>query len=460
MKRSRMVLPIGLLLVAAVFLTVRAIYPQQSRPNFIIIVADDLSWNDIGAYGNSDVYTPNIDELANNGMRFTGAFLTTSSCSASRASILTGKYPHANGLVNLHQKLPASESTLGQMLGAAGYYAAAAGKWHIGGAVKGQFDVVRDGTSDDVSSDWLQLLRNRPKDKPFFLWLAAHDPHRPHDRGAAFARHYDHPSFKLPVGYVDGKGLRRELLAYYLEVSSFDRDVGTIREELARQGILDDTFVLIMSDNGRPFPRGKLSLYDAGIKTPFIVHWPAGVTVPGDYSYLVSAVDIAPTLLELAGASVPADLQGSSFARVFADPQLKLRDYVFAERNWHVQPAHERAVRSVNFLYKENQYPRGGDCRHTPFGSTVVHKALVKAHKEGRLTAAQEACFADERPAVELFAVRDDGVNFQNLAEDTTYAPVRREMAAQLSEWRRSTGDFDFQPEATFSPSAPVAPQQ
>ncbi len=460
MNRLRMVLPIVLLLVAAVLLTIDAISVQQSRPNFIVIVADDLSWNDIGAYGNNDVYTPNIDELADRGMRFTSAFLTTSSCSASRASILTGKYPHSNGLVNLHQKLPASEATLGQLLGAAGYFTGAAGKWHIGGLVKGQFDVVRDVTYDDVSSDWLELLRDRPKNKPFFLWLAAHDPHRPHDRGEAFARYYDHRSFELPAGYVDGKGLRRELLAYYLEVSSFDRDVGLVREELAQQGILDDTLVLIMSDNGRPFPRGKLSLYDAGIKTPFIVHWPKGVTVPTDYPFLLSAVDVAPTLLELAGASVPADIEGSSFARVFAEPQRKLRDYVFAERNWHVEPAHERAVRSLNFLYKENQYPRGGDCRDTPFGSTIVHKALVKAHREGRLTETQEACFADERPAVELFAVSDDGVDFRNLADDATYAPVRREMAAQLREWRRSTGDFDFRPEAASSPLAPGAPQQ
>ncbi len=114
------------------------------RPNVVLIIADDMAWDDCGAYGNPKVRTPNIDRLAREGMRFDRAFVTASSCSPSRSSILTGRYPHNTGAEELHWPLPPEQVTFVEKLKASGYWTAAAGKWHLGNAVKDRFDVVRE----------------------------------------------------------------------------------------------------------------------------------------------------------------------------------------------------------------------------------------------------------------------------------------------------------------------------
>ena len=155
---------------------------QISRPNFIIFIADDAAWNDSGAYGNPLIKTPNIDALARQGMRFTNAFVTTSSCSPSRCSIMTGMFPHNTGAMELHMPLPADRALFAGQLQKAGYYTASAGKWHLG-PPRSEFDSIFPVREASGQADWLRALKNRPKDKPFFLWLASIDPHRPYQQG-------------------------------------------------------------------------------------------------------------------------------------------------------------------------------------------------------------------------------------------------------------------------------------
>jgi N-sulfoglucosamine sulfohydrolase len=421
---------------------------QGERPNFIVVIADDLGWNDLGAYGNRTVRTPNIDALAAAGMRFDNAFLTTSSCSASRASILTGKYPHSNGLLHLHQALPPGEITVAELLQRSGYFTAAAGKWHIGGSARRGFDrVLEDRVSASGSEQWVSLLRSRPRGRPFFLWLAARDPHRPWDPGEAdLPPAYRKQSIELPAGYHDGPGTRREFAQYYREISRFDAYVGAVVTELRRQSLLDSTLLLVMSDNGRPFVGGKMTLYDDGIKTPFIVHWPQRVAAGSSSAQLLSSVDLAPTLLELAGTGRGAGMQGVSFAPLLSGPDRPIREVVFAERNWHGRNAHERAVRSLEFLYKENQYPPYGDCFDSQYESTAHFRELRKAHESGAAYAPTADCFAARRAAVELLAVGDQGHDFHNLAGDPQFDAVEARLRERLAEWRRRTGDGDYRP--------------
>src|SRR3954465_10589528 len=198
----------GLLLVVPPLMMPAGASEARKPPNFILILADDMAWDDCGAFGNQAIRTPNIDALARDGMRFDRAFLTCSSCSPSRSSIITGRYPHNTDAEELHWPLPAAQVTFVERLKAAGYWTAAAGKWHLGNAVKDRFDVVHEG---DASSFQLpngrrargarlttqakgcaesgcdrgvSTLRDRPRDKPFFLWLAAFDPHRDYKPGA------------------------------------------------------------------------------------------------------------------------------------------------------------------------------------------------------------------------------------------------------------------------------------
>ena len=150
----------------------------DSRPNFIIMIADDVSPEDIGAYGHPHIRTPNIDAMARDGMRFDAAFLTCSSCSPSRCSINTGRYPHATGAAELHQPLPEAQVTFAELLKQAGYYTAAAGKWHMGPHAKRGYDKVTEGGGPSGCEAWVKTLQDRPRDKPFFLWLASFDAHR------------------------------------------------------------------------------------------------------------------------------------------------------------------------------------------------------------------------------------------------------------------------------------------
>ena len=417
-------------------------------PNFVILIADDLGWNDLGAYGNRQVHTPNIDRLAAGGLRFDNAFLTTSSCSASRASILTGKYPHSNGLVHLHQPLSPQETTLGLLLRHVGYHTEAVGKWGIGGAVKGQFSRIIEEKTDSSTERWIERLQQRPKDAPFFFWLASRDPHPPHRESIdSVAYTYDPDTLEIPAGLVDGPGTRREFAQYYREVTRFDRDVGRVVAELEAQGVLDNTLLIVMSDNGRPFPGAKENLYDDGIKTPFILYWPQAIKQPGTRQQLISMVDLAPTLLDLAGQPIPAGMQGYSFAGLLAKPDGKIRDYIYAERNWHGVNYHERAIRSLDYLYKENQFPLHGLCKPSPYAGTAAYKELAQAYRSGQLDGPAAECFAKKRARIELLDVDSDGIARPgNQAADPGHASALQAMGAALKQWRRETGDFDYVP--------------
>ncbi|MDJ0877819.1 MAG: sulfatase [Halieaceae bacterium] len=416
-------------------------------PNIVIFIADDLGWDDVGAYGNSFIETPNIDALASGGLRFDNAFLTISSCSPSRASILTGRYPHTNGSMHLHQGLPEGEITFARHLRSAGYYTASIGKWHERGYVKKDFDrVVRD-QSASGAEQWLPELRNRPRGRPFFFWLAALDPHRKYDDDEPdLPAPIDPAAIELPWSFVDGPGVREKLAQYYREVQRFDRYVGDVVAYLEEEGEIDNTLIIVMSDNGRPFHVGKMTLYDVGIKTPFILHWPARIESPGVRSQLVSSIDLAPALLQLAGLKPPDAMQGHSLVPLIDGPDVEIRDRIFAERNWHRKDAHERALRTHSYLYKVNQYPLQGHCSQGQYAKTPGHRALEAAVQAGEVDGWLADCFADEWPEEELYLIEAGRQQWQNLAADPAYREVLERYRADMDRWRRETGDTDFEP--------------
>lgn len=415
----------------------------QLRPNFIILIADDLGWEDSGAYGSRVVRTPNIDRLAREGVRFTHAFLTTSSCSPSRASILTGRYPHSTGAPELHMPLPADQVLLTAPLRQAGYWTGAAGKWHLGGQVKRQFDLVREGGSPSGCENWLGLLRERPRDRPFFAWLAAVDPHRPYSAGATHPRH-DPSRAETPPFLPDAPEVRQDLADYYDEISRMDRYIGEVLQEIDAQGIARETFVLFLSDNGRPFPRCKTRLYDSGIRTPFIVRYPAGARAGAEAAGLVSSVDIATTVAEMAGCAAPSSFQGRSFRRMLSDPQAVIRSEAFAEHNWHDYMAYERSVRSSRYCYIRNWLP---ELTANPPADAVRSPSfqfMVRQEKEGRLPPEQRDSFIAPRAGEELFDTAFDPHCMFNVAGDPKYAGVLEQHRGLLDTWRKETGDtFD-----------------
>ena len=437
-----------LLLVNCLVFLVSCEQSNLDRPNFIIIIADDLGWNDLGVYGNSSIKTPNIDQLAASGIRFDNAFLTTSSCSASRASILTGKYPHSNHVMHLDQPLPASQATVARRLKENGYYTASVGKWHLGPYATKDFDsIIEEASNTSGMQNWVKQIKKRPRRKPFFFWLASYDPHPPYEQADdTLPPAYNPDEIVIPDGFVDGPGTRKEFADYYREISRFDQYTGEVVNELRRQKILENTLIIVMSDNGRAFHRNKLYLYDAGIKTPFILHWPKKIPSPVVNTSLISTVDITPTLLQLAGIPVTPDIQGSPIPAFFGDYSHQGHEYVFAERNWHVLNAHERAVRSRNFLYKENQFPEHGDCVQSQFAHTASFQELRSYYLSGNASPELIDCFSEKRAKQELFRIENSRVIFRNLIDDPTYHDIRLEHQDALKKWRISTRDKDFIP--------------
>lgn len=437
---------------------------SAGSPNFVIMIADDMAWDDCGVYGHPTIKTPHIDRLSKQGMRFDQAFLTISSCSPSRASIITGKYPHLTNAEELHWPVPADQTTFTELLRQAGYWCGAAGKWHLGDALEDRFDMIMaadtsgfqlptgaagetgkfvETTAGDVRSgctDWVPLLKSRPKDKPFCLWLAALDPHRPYDHELV-GDSYQESDVRLPPYHLDTEDIRADYLAYYAEITRLDRFVGNVMAELKRQGVADNTFVLFFSDNGRPFPRDKTTVYDSGIRTPFIVRYP-DVVKPGSVcSTLVSSIDIAPTVLQLAGIEAPGSMNGRSFRTLLTDPTQVNREYIFAEKNWHDYDDHVRAVRDVRFKYIRNYYQ---DLPNTPPADAVrspTFQRMQVLYDAGKLTSAQQACFALPRPREELFDTKADPHEINNLATDPRYADELESLRKALQRWESQTGD-------------------
>lgn len=407
----------------------------------VLIIADDMAWDDCSAYGHPRIRTPNLQRLADEGMRFDNAFLTCSSCSPSRASILTGRYPHATGAAELHQSVPADQVAFTEALRTAGYWTAACGKWHLGAPMKSRFDLVRDGGEPAGYGHWLPTLRNRPKDRPFFLWLATIDPHRAYQPNTIPEPHTAADAV-VPPYLPDVSETREDLALYYDEIGRLDDHVAQVLAELEAQGVADNTLVLFISDNGRPFPRCKTTVHDSGVKTPFVVRWPAGVAPGATCQSLVSSVDIAPTLVELAGAGEAPTFQGRSFARLLAHPESGVRHFAFSEHNWHDYQAHKRSVRDARFRYIWNARP---DLPGTPPADAVrgpTHQAMQRLRDADHLSPAQRSVFVAPRPSEELYDLRADPHELDNLAGDPGYAADLNRLRAALQRWRIETGDF------------------
>ena len=429
----------------------------EGAPNFVVMIADDMSWEDCGAYGHKTVRTPNIDRLAKEGMRFTAGFVTTSSCSPSRASMLTGRYPHNTGAEQLHWPLPGKHTTFVELLKRAGYWTAAAGKWHLGGEVKDRFDVVREpgsagyqlpinGKGRMVASDrsgceqWVPTLQGRPKEKPFFLWLAALDPHRDYEPNTIPEPHKPEDA-RVPPYLPDVPETRKDLALYYDEITRLDRYVGEVLAELERQNAASNTLVLFISDNGRAFPRCKTTLYDAGIRSPWIMRWPARVKAGGQCDRLVSSVDIGPTFLTLAGIPIPRSFEGRDFSALFANPEKPTREYVYAEHHWHDFDACERAVRSERFKYIRNYF---NDLQGTPPADAVrspTFQAMRRLRDAGKLKTGELNPFTKPRPAEELYDVQSDPHEMRNLAGEPTHEKTLEQFRAELARWQKETGD-------------------
>lgn len=430
--------------VLALTLLTISVYGQTQTPNIVLFIADDVSWDDFGCYGNEQVETPNIDRLAENGLKFTNFYLTASSCSPSRNSIITGRYPHNTGAAELHTEPPIDMLSFPELLRKNNYYSVQAGKFHMGEYAKRGFDIVYEKLAengDGGEAMWVKSISERPKDKPFFMWFAAYDAHREWGPNEFSGTHV--PDELVPPFYLNnGAGTRSDLGKYYDEIKRFDYYIGEVTKELAAQNVLDNTMIIVMSDNGRPFPHSKTRVNDRGMKTPFIIHWPNAVKDKGNIcTSLVSAVDIAPTIMTLAGIDAPEQFQGYGFEKLITEPGSKFRNYVFAEHNWHDYEAHERMVRNEDFMYILNSRPLFPQMGPADAIGSPSFKELEALKDNGKLTAVQADVFMVPRPNEELYDCQRDTLQLLNVSSVPEYEAPLQDLRGVLSKWMRETGD-------------------
>ncbi|MDF1816014.1 MAG: sulfatase [Verrucomicrobiales bacterium] len=446
--------------VFALLLTVlHAVSSAAEKPNFIVLIADDISYDDIGCYGSLNGRTPHLDSLAKEGLKFTNAILTASSCSPSRCSILTGRYPHNNGeAAELHRPIAWHIPSVSGMLRDAGYYAALAGKNHMtwSDAPEGEkaptqaFDKIY-GTKVPGNSgghgNWIKAIDECPEEKPFFLWLAALDAHRAWDGDgewdeSKFGPKHNPDTVILPPALLDRPETRTDFASYLNEVTRFDWYVGEVVRHLKENGTFSNTQIFVIADNGRPFPRAKTRLHDDGMKTYFITTGPAVKKTGETSSSLISVIDIAPTVCEMAGIENTPTLQGRSLLPVLQNPTEQIRPYAFSEHNWHDYEALGRSVRDGKYLYIINDRTESAWQGPADSVKSASFQDLLSANRSAELlTPLQQDIFQAPRPKTELYDTSGDPHQIDNLSGNATYESVEKRLAEALSFWRKETGD-------------------
>ena len=436
-------LAVGLAAIASVVLAGAAHALQapaaEARPNIVVFVGDDLGWRDTEPYGNAAIRTPNIARLAREGLLVRYGFGTSPQCSPSRISMLSGRFSHATRTEDLHTPLPDGVRLLPTLLREAGYFTGDMAKTHYGPNGERQFQWYSPETAQA-----LPAFLDSAGTRPFFLWVGFHEPHRPYPTAPAHPVH-DPARVRLTPYLADTPGTRTDMARYYDAIGRMDAKIGEMMTELGRRKLLQRTLVIFLSDNGAPFPREKGTLYDGGTRTPLVLVWPTVIRAGTVWDRgMVSTVDLAPTLLEVAGAKLPTDLQGRSFRGLITDPGAFAGDEsVFSERNWHDCDEHQRAVRTRRFkLIRTDAYTELPLCTAADIGASPSFQALRARAKTGRLTAAQRRLFEAPRARLELYDLSKDPWELRNVADEPAYAAEVRRLAAVLERWIEASDDF------------------
>ncbi len=428
-------------------------------PNILLALADDWSWPHASIAGTKVIKTPAFDRIAREGVMFTNAFATAPSCTPSRASIVTGQYHwRLEEAANLHSTLDKKFKVYPDLLERAGY--------HVGSSRKGvaPANIEAGGRKNNpvgLHYEKLQLfLQARPAGKPFCYWFGSRDPHRSYKEGSGAASGMDINKVEVPPCLPDSKEVRSDICDYYWAVQRFDRHLGRLLETLEKTGELDNTIVVVTSDNGMPFPRCKANLYDLGTHIPLAIRWPGKIKAGRVVEDFVSLQDLAPTFLEAGGLKPPAAMTGRSLMNILTSEKNgrvdKARDKVFTGKERHNMCRENkggypcRAVRTKDFLYIRNfapdRWPAGDPEPISTQGAygdvdTSPTKTYMLEHKnDPQVKPLFELAFG-KRPAEELYDLNNDPNQLNNVATNSEYAKIKNRLTSLLTAELKATKD-------------------
>ncbi|MBJ7396428.1 MAG: sulfatase [Akkermansiaceae bacterium] len=446
----------------------------SSKPNILFAIADDWSYGHAGAYGCKWIKTPAMDRVAREGILFNNAYTPNGKCSPSRASIITGRNPWQLKEAGNHWSVfPAEFKSFQESLGEHGYFAGMTGKgWGPGiakdaagknremagkpfSARKFPSRITKGISPADYAGNFNDFLDAAPKDQPWSFWYGGHEPHRGYEYGSGVAKGGRKTSDidRVPACWPDTEQVRNDMLDYAFEVENYDLHLSRMLEELEKRGMLENTIVVVTSDNGMPFPHCKGYAYNNSDHLPLAIMWPKGIAKPGrvvdDY---VSFIDFAPTFLEVAGVtqreSGMAPTTGRSLTEIFKSDKsgrvIPERDHVLLakERNDVGRPNDEgypiRGIVKNGMLYLHNFQPdRGpGGVAETGYKDTdesPTKTAVLETEKKPDLKHFFDASFG-KLPADQLFDLRSDPDCMNNLAATMSFAELQKQLFAELKQ--------------------------
>jgi N-sulfoglucosamine sulfohydrolase len=443
---------------------------QNTFPNILLVTADDLGYNSLGAYGcKVDNISPNIDKLAEEGIRFTHAHVNTAVCQPCRQSWLTGRFPHNNGAEGF-EPIDTDVPTFTELLKRLGYVNGILGKeihhqpkerffWDFIPFVSENDSIWRKGNSRDpglfyrYSAKFFNLAKEQ--NKPFFLIANSHDPHRPFigsrndtltwgaNNMPPVSRQFKPEEVEM-FGYLpDIEKVRKEVAQYYGNVYRCDQNIGSVLKALKESGMEDNTVVIFLSDHGAAFPFSKAQCYFNSTKTPLIVKWP-GKIKPGtiDSTHFVTGIDLMPTMMEIAGLSSIPKLDGESFLPVLSGEVLKDREYayssfyqVFSRRRYPM-----RCIQNEDFGYIYNFWSDGQTEISGDATGGLTWRAMIEAAKTDPEIAKRVELYKHRVPE-EFYNIKDDPDGLNNLANDPAYADELNKFRGKMLETMKKYND-------------------
>jgi N-sulfoglucosamine sulfohydrolase len=427
----------------------------KEKPNIVLLLADDMTWSDCEPYGSTNVPTPNLQKLADQGMRFDNMFTATAMCSPARQMLFTGLFPVRSGAFPNHSQVRPGVQSIVQHMTALGYAVSLEGKRHFGPIESFPF-----------AKRNMKRVLEKP-DRPFCHIIASDDPHKPWTTGDPSA--FDPEKITVPPHLIDTPATRRQLCQYYAEITNLDQTLGTIMQQLDEAGVADNTILIFNSEQGMTLPfGGKWTCYESGLKTAFIVRWPGTVKQGSATSAFCQSVDILPTLVEIAGGdpntidtgSADADgsrgFDGKSLLAILKGESDQLRDHVFGVQTTQgiingtlypirsVRDSRYKLIRNLNHTNPfQNLYTQGGEA-HEEFFLPLLAAAQNSPQIRARLD------FFQYRPAEELYDLEQDPHELHNLAISPEYDAIRQRLGQKLDEWMHQQGDLGMETEKTL----------
>ena len=422
------------------------------KPNFLIIMADDCTYNDLPIYGGKNASTPHLDSLAKKGLTFNQAYMSTAMCQPARAELYTGSYPFSNGCSWNHSGSIPGIRSMPQELGEIGYRVGIAGKVHVKPKSVYPFKMipgfepscVQDQTMAH-STDGIRSFMQ--KDAPFCLVVCLVEPHVPWTMGDV--SQYPPKKLKLPANIADTKLTRESFSRYLAEITYMDSQVGDILKTLKESGKEKDTLVMFTSEQGSQFPGSKWTNWNTGLHTAFIASWPGKIEAGRRTDALIQYADVLPTLLDLAGSKGKQKFDGNSFKDVLIKGKQEHREFAYGSHNNIPEgPAYPiRSITNGKFRYIKNLTSK----------ATYMEKHLMGIRGDGKLnnkywgTWIWDAHSNPEtlklveryinRPTEELYLTLDDPYEMNNLADNPEYEKVKLELKSELEEWLKESGD-------------------